>query len=345
MLDRQLETSPTHRPRTSAEKRAWTPEARVGSAALLAIAGLASGCQGCEGASDVADAAIVVSSAEAGNFAEAGPTVELVPEVAQPEPELEPKAELCPRDMVLVDGRYCVDRYEATLVDVATERALSPYYPPSPKLASSLEKLWQTQRFAMGDPAAQALDLPVLPSWEKSKELQPEAVSARGAVPQGYVSGNLAELACKNAGKRLCTLDQWRTACRGERGKPFPYGDGDKYVAGKCNVFREAHPAMVLHGDFSVGHTDPRLNLVRVKDRSLLRTTGATSECVSEWGDDGIADMVGNVDEWIDDPEGTFVGGFYARATKDGCASTISTHSFDYYDYSTGIRCCRDLAR
>jgi hypothetical protein len=36
----------------------------------------------------------------------------------------------CPAEMVSIRGQFCIDRYEASLVD-AHERALSPYYPPS----------------------------------------------------------------------------------------------------------------------------------------------------------------------------------------------------------------------
>ena len=60
------------------------------------------------------------------------------------------------------------------------------------------------------------------------------------------------------------------------------------------------------------------------------------------WAELEVHDMVGNLDEWVDDPEGTFVGGFYARARKDGCAATVRSHGFDYADYSTGFRCCAD---
>jgi formylglycine-generating enzyme required for sulfatase activity len=136
-------------------------------------------------------------------------------------------------------------------------------------------------------------------------------------------------------------MDEWRTACRGEADRPFPYGD--KYSPGKCNIFREAHPAAVLHGNASIGHSDPRLNMVRSENKPLLRMTGDTRTCVSEWEGDAIYDMVGNMDEWIDDPEGTFVGGFYARSKKDGCDSVVKAHPFDYFDYSTGVRCCKDL--
>ena len=52
--------------------------------------------------------------------------------------------------------------------------------------------------------------------------------------------------------------------------------------------------------------------------------------------------MVGNVDEWIDDAGGVFVGGFYSRGTKLGCDASIDTHSPSYMDYSLGTRCCKD---
>jgi hypothetical protein len=73
----------------------------------------------------------------------------------------------------------------------------------------------------------------------------------------------------------------------------------------------------------------------------LLRLTGATESCKSVWQGSAVFDMVGNLDEWIDDPTGSFVGGFYARSTREGCESKISSHSGEYYDYSLGTRCCR----
>ena len=112
---------------------------------------------------------------------------------------------------------------------------------------------------------------------------------------------------------------------------------------GSGNVFREAHPAHELHDNASIGHLDPRLNQVRFKGKPLLRRTGATSSCRSVWGDDAIYDMVGNLDEWVDDEGGVFLGGFYARSTKAGCDQRISSHPANYYDYSLGVRCCRDL--
>lgn len=37
-----------------------------------------------------------------------------------------------------------------------------------------------------------------------------------------------------------------------------------------------------------------------------------------------------------------FLGGFYARSTANGCEAKVTNHASTYYDYSTGVRCCRD---
>jgi len=256
---------------------------------------------------------------------------------------VEPEVPPCPKDMVRVKKSYCVDRFEVSLLDVETGKDLSPYYMPARKNALSIQEFWEKERLSVGPPEARELGLPPLPPWQKSRNFEPKAISRKSKVPQGYLTGPLAALACKNAGKRLCTHDEWKTACRGEADRAFPYGD--KYASGKCNIFREAHPAAVLHGNASVGHSDPRLNTVKSNDKPLLRMTGDTRSCASEWEGDAIYDMVGNIDEWIDDPEGTFVGGFYARSKKDGCDSVVKALPFDYFDYSTGVRCCKDLIR
>jgi hypothetical protein len=49
----------------------------------------------------------------------------------------------CSSDMVRVADRFCVDRYEASMVDVGSGRPLSPYYPPTPRLIRSVENLFR----------------------------------------------------------------------------------------------------------------------------------------------------------------------------------------------------------
>jgi formylglycine-generating enzyme len=243
----------------------------------------------------------------------------------------------CPAEMARL-GRYCIDRWEASVVDKTTGEVLSPYYPPTPALVSEVWRGWLIERDQLGDEAARAMPLPPLSSLQRSGRFEAKAVSRPGVIPQSYLSQVLARKACENAGKRLCTLDEWVGACKGKAGLKFPYGGA--YRQGVCNVHRQIHPAAVLHGSPSLGHRDPRLNLVYEGEAPLLRTTGETTTCASQWGEERVYDMVGNIDEWVED--GMFVGGFYARSTMNGCEAKVTVHAPIYYDYSTGTRCCRD---
>jgi formylglycine-generating enzyme required for sulfatase activity len=241
--------------------------------------------------------------------------------------------------MVDVMARFCIDRYEASLVDARSARDLSPYYPPQRDLLARAHAQWQKRWSTSATLEGRRLVPPMPPAWQLVDRFEPRATARRDTVPNGYVSGLLAERACQNAGKRLCKPDEWASACRGEGGTKFPYGD--QYQDGRCNVFRSAHPAKVLHDNASLHHLDPRLNLVAVDGEPLLRRTGTTPDCRSTWGTDAVHDMVGNLDEWVDDPKGSFAGGFYARGTREGCDSRISSHPREYYDYSLGVRCCK----
>ena len=234
---------------------------------------------------------------------------------------------------------FCIDRWEIHTVDAASGQPLSPFYPPSPKLAASVRDTWLCEQSTLGVAAARSFPLPDLPRFQCEHPFEPRAVSEAQALPQAYLSYHLAKRACENAHKRLCSKDEWVTACRGQRGTQFPYGDG--FRAGRCNVHRAIHPGHVLHASSSLGLLDPRLNLVEEGEDPLLRSTGATASCASEWSGDKIYDMVGNLDEWVEDK--MFLGGFYARSTTKGCDAQVSSHAESYFDYSTGTRCCADL--
>ena len=88
---------------------------------------------------------------------------------------------------------------------------------------------------------------------------------------------------------------------------------------------------------------DPRLGQVE----GALAKTGSHEECVNAYG---ALDMVGNLHEWVKtDPSlshGTFAGGYFLDTTLngDGCQYRTTAHAHDYHDYSTGFRCCADVA-
>jgi formylglycine-generating enzyme required for sulfatase activity len=85
---------------------------------------------------------------------------------------------------------------------------------------------------------------------------------------------------------------------------------------------------------------DPALNQV---DGTLART-GDRAGCTNGYG---VFDMVGNLHEWIADPNGTFLGGYYQDVSSfghgEGCGYFTTAHQANYHDYSTGFRCCADL--
>jgi formylglycine-generating enzyme len=324
----------------------------AGRALLLCLS--SSGLLGCScedrNTARADDAATQRSSASAqARSAEPMPELLFLPDGGDLAPATPPEQQLlpgpwgkpgrCGTDMVDVRGQFCIDRYEAVLVDRKQSREISPFYPPTRRLTKALRERWRRDAPLSAGALGRTLGVPEPPAWQLAEEFEPVAAVRADAVPNGYLSGVLAEQACRNAGKRLCKIEEWVLACRGEANRKFPYGD--QYQDGRCNVFREAHPAAILHQDPSIHHLDPRLNLVRADGAPLLRRTGATAACRSTWGADGVHDMAGNLDEWVDDPEGTFVGGFYARGTREGCDARITSHALEYFDYSLGVRCCR----
>lgn len=246
----------------------------------------------------------------------------------------------CPLEMARV-GDTCIDRWEISTVDHDTGDPLSPYYPPAPALVRFVHGYWSVEAGRMGDELARQLPIPPVPKIQRTGSFVPRAVSRPNAVPQGYLSFYTAQRACKNAGKRLCTEEEWVRACKGSEGRRHPYGE--RYTPGVCNVHRNQHPAFVLHGNSSIGHLDPRLNLLMEHEVGpLLQLTGESPRCSTTWNGREVYDMVGNLDEWIDDESGVFVGGFYARGTQQGCEARIANHAPTYFDYSLGTRCCRD---
>lgn len=91
-----------------------------------------------------------------------------------------------------------------------------------------------------------------------------------------------------------------------------------------CNVYRYLHPAHVLLGLSQMHQLDPRFNLLSVGGEPVLNDTGAMPNCKSPgWNGEAAHDRVGNLDEWIENEAGELRGGFYARATTQGCDAQV----------------------
>ena len=164
------------------------------------------------------------------------------------------------------------------------------------------------------------------------------AASQQGVAPQAYISRNEAETACRASRKRLCKETEWVRACEGKNATTFPYGDERK--AGWCNDNGKPplqYYAASLPASSWERMNDPRLNQLP----GTVAKSGAHPRCKSSWG---AYDMMGNLHEWVDDPGGTFLGGYYLDTSinGDGCHYKTVAHDAAYHDYSTGFRCCAD---
>ena len=221
---------------------------------------------------------------------------------------------VCPADMAAIGRSYCIDVYEASLVQEMPDGTEQP--------------------------------------WPYYERLRPgvvvRAVSEAGVFPQGYVSGVQAREACERSGKRLCTPGEWKSACMGPKKTMFPYGD--KREVGRCNdngrsAMHFFNPQLDDDPDhrwmwgYAGNMVDPRLNQLE----GTLTRTGERSGCTNDYG---VYDMVGNLHEWVDDPDGTFQGGYYldTHLNGDGCYYRTTAHPMSHLDYSTGFRCCADVA-
>ncbi len=207
-----------------------------------------------------------------------------------------------------IRGRYCIDRYEAytaLMLPRGRLRRHSPFKPVDNKKVKALNR--------------------------------------RGRMPQAYISRNEAEQACNNSGKRLCTDEEWITACKGKRPTTWPYGKDHK--PGRCNdkgvssfnmYFgvngKEAPKSAYTWENLN----DPRLN----KPKGTCAPSGRFKRCRNSFK---VYAMVGNLHEWTASASGTFRGGYFldVRINGDGCDYKTTAHGPKYHDYSTGFRCCK----
>lgn len=220
-------------------------------------------------------------------------------------PDAAAKGSKCPSGMASILGKFCIDKYEASVVEVIGKKttAHSPFKPVA--------------------------------------GIKVKAVSKKGVHPQAYISRNEAAQACEASGKRLCSDDEWITACKGKHPTQYPYGDDHKdgycndsgvssfnryYGGGNAETPQEAYTWANMN--------DPRLNQLE----GTLAPTGKFKHCKNGFD---VYDMVGNLHEWT--ASGTFRGGYYldTHINGDGCDYRTTAHGASYHDYSTGFRCCK----
>ncbi len=147
-----------------------------------------------------------------------------------------------------------------------------------------------------------------------------EYPNVAGELPRAYVSWDDAVRLCLEAGRRLCTEDEWTRACAGPGGQRFPYGD--RHVEGICNA--------------DVND--------KVGDPGWIRPSGSFADCRSA---EDAFDLEGNLSEWVDAvseelPEQRFVRGgtMWVGVYGRGCFARHRHHRADASHEDDGFRCC-----
>jgi len=204
--------------------------------------------------------------------------------------------------MADIDGRFCIDKFEASLLEIlpnGDERPWSPY------LAVDGKKV--------------------------------RAVSEPGVHPQGYVSALQASRACAESGKRLCKSDEWRTACRGPEKKT--YGYGDQREPGRCND-NGKNAVMALFGPNWTSTTMNRAELNQLD--GTLAKTGEHDSCTNGYGVydmvGNLHEWVADNHAF----QGGYYLDVNSIGHGEGCGYVTTAHEARYHDYSTGFRCCAD---
>src|SRR6186713_3632884 len=88
----------------------------------------------------------------------------------------------CSPEMARVRS-FCIDRWEIRTVDAASGEPLSPFYPPSPKLAASVRDTWLCEQDTLGAAAARSFPLPELSRFQRERPFEPRAVSEADVLP------------------------------------------------------------------------------------------------------------------------------------------------------------------
>lgn len=157
------------------------------------------------------------------------------------------------------------------------------------------------------------------------------AISAPLVAPANRINWFKAKDACEAAGKRLCTQEEWMTACAGEAPVDND-GDGkydDDYIEGNAYPYGEVYNYSYC---FVLGDLE----------RHEPVPTGRNALCTTPTG---IYDMVGNVGEWVGatEDDAVLMGGGYHFEDKGRCTLVQDTYGPGWAQRYSGFRCCEDV--
>jgi formylglycine-generating enzyme len=219
----------------------------------------------------------------------------------------------CPSGMVEVEGEYCPALEQRCLrwLDPETKLRCAEFAPTGPCQTKTIRKHFCVDRFEYPNKAGEK---PLIGStWYESRDT------------------------CKAEGKRLCNDSEWTLACEGQERLPYPYGYARNAEA--CNIDKP-HPKPDENAMF-----DPKRRAAEFARLNQSDPSGAREACVSPFG---VADMAGNVDEWVVNESGypykSGSKGGYWGPVRTRCRPMTTAHYEHFSFYQLGFRCCKDAA-
>jgi formylglycine-generating enzyme required for sulfatase activity len=169
------------------------------------------------------------------------------------------------------------------------------------------------------------------------------ATSRYGVLPwyERYLDPNTARMACESAGKRLCTLEEWIPACRGEQDTEYAYGDDyDPVICNGIDTYCYCEPGSVCEDRDPC----PFPHCYDICNAHFhVMPTGSLPDCNNSWG---VYDINGNVWELT-----TYDGDdlLHFRGGAFNCADSERLHSCEHDGTwgpsAQGFRCCSDGER
>jgi protein-disulfide isomerase/uncharacterized membrane protein len=234
---------------------------------------------------------------------------------------------------IFIDGTLYRSGASAEVMAKALEVALGASEQDASRAAASLRETEVAAPPVPADtPASRALtfgDLSVHIDTFEAAVVDGAAVSARHQVPALRTTWYEADAACRKAGRRLCTEEEWVSACQNARAKDDD-GDGE---LGDDRIEGTAYP----YGDY---HDEGRCWDAQEPDTSRPVYTGEMPGCVTPGG---VYDLTGNVEEWVGDSPAHAVlmgGAFDTPEDHARCYRRNDTFGAGYAAPRTGFRCC-----
>jgi len=194
---------------------------------------------------------------------------------------------------------------------------------------------------------------PITPPCRQGMVLSPDKTfcidqyewpNQKGVYPDFAMTAFEAENNCRSVGKRLCTHKEWVRACRGKAN--LTYGYGNTWNSKACNddnpgPYQAPHWEIMLQGHAAW----------KAWAKTLYKgvPSGSMESCSVDEGDGKIYDMIGNVREWVKNPNGNggydFESSFWYGTMQGplGCGFEVTVHSPGFASYEVGTRCCSEV--